>query len=130
MVGIRQSGLSSETLDVLLCRMVLILHQPGVSHSNSHRPDQLLPPQGHCNHGNASVRAAFIHVVGDLVQSVGVLLAAAIIHLWVGVRGTFVSMFRKANGPSAQMFNGTKHRFTELILFLFDACVTHSLNIK
>uniref|UniRef100_A0A3P8SSR7 Probable proton-coupled zinc antiporter SLC30A3 n=1 Tax=Amphiprion percula TaxID=161767 RepID=A0A3P8SSR7_AMPPE len=36
---------------------------------------------GH-SHGNASVKAAFIHVVGDLLQSVGVLLAATIIHFW------------------------------------------------
>uniref|UniRef100_A0A673BLY1 Solute carrier family 30 member 2 n=1 Tax=Sphaeramia orbicularis TaxID=375764 RepID=A0A673BLY1_9TELE len=47
-------------------------------------------PQGHHrhgrSHGNASVRAAFIHVVGDLLQSLGVLLAATIIHLWVGIR--------------------------------------------
>lgn len=61
--------------------MVLILHQSGVPHGNGHRPNQH-QQQGHCNHGNASVRAAFIHVVGDLVQSVGVLLAAAIIHFW------------------------------------------------
>ncbi|XP_029966188.1 zinc transporter 2 [Salarias fasciatus] len=31
-------------------------------------------------HGNTSVRAAFIHVVGDLLQSVGVMVAAAIIY--------------------------------------------------
>lgn len=58
-------------------RMALVLHQSGVSHGHG----------GHCNHGNASVRAAFIHVLGDLVQSVGVLLAAAIIHFWVGGGG-------------------------------------------
>ncbi|XP_034555668.1 zinc transporter 2 [Notolabrus celidotus] len=31
-------------------------------------------------HGNTSVRAAFIHVVGDLLQSVGVMVAATIIY--------------------------------------------------
>ncbi|XP_023135767.2 zinc transporter 2 [Amphiprion ocellaris] len=31
-------------------------------------------------HGNTSVRAAFIHVVGDLLQSVGVMVAAIIIY--------------------------------------------------
>ncbi|XP_067098189.1 zinc transporter 2 [Osmerus mordax] len=31
-------------------------------------------------HGNTSVRAAFIHVVGDLLQSVGVMIAATIIY--------------------------------------------------
>uniref|UniRef100_A0A8C9ZDV9 Probable proton-coupled zinc antiporter SLC30A3 n=1 Tax=Sander lucioperca TaxID=283035 RepID=A0A8C9ZDV9_SANLU len=49
--------------------MVLILHQSG-GHGHHH------------SHGNGSVKAAFIHVVGDLVQSVGVLLAATIIHFW------------------------------------------------
>uniref|UniRef100_A0A3Q3WVA1 Probable proton-coupled zinc antiporter SLC30A3 n=1 Tax=Mola mola TaxID=94237 RepID=A0A3Q3WVA1_MOLML len=58
--------------------MVLILHQSGSSHGHSHGR-----PSGH--RGNASVKAAFIHVVGDLVQSVGVLLAATIIHFWVSV---------------------------------------------
>ncbi|XP_061603045.1 zinc transporter 2 [Cololabis saira] len=32
------------------------------------------------DHGNASIRAAFIHVVGDLLQSVGVMVAAIIIY--------------------------------------------------
>ena len=33
--------------------------------------------------GSTSVRAAFVHVVGDLLQSVGVLLAATIIYFKV-----------------------------------------------
>ncbi|XP_068199100.1 zinc transporter 2 [Antennarius striatus] len=32
-------------------------------------------------HGNTSVRAAFIHVVGDLLQSVGVMVAAVVIYV-------------------------------------------------
>ncbi|XP_069028447.1 zinc transporter 2 [Embiotoca jacksoni] len=32
------------------------------------------------SHGNTSVRAAFIHVVGDLLQSVGVMVAATVIY--------------------------------------------------
>ncbi|KAM8914416.1 proton-coupled zinc antiporter SLC30A2-like [Spinachia spinachia] len=68
--------------------MVLVLHQPGASHGHSHALPTGRPqvnkrrPLGddHHDHGNASVKAAFIHVVGDLVQSVGVLLAATIIH--------------------------------------------------
>lgn len=35
-------------------------------------------------HDNTSVRAAFIHVVGDLLQSIGVMVAAIIIYFWVG----------------------------------------------
>ncbi|XP_020787382.1 proton-coupled zinc antiporter SLC30A2-like isoform X2 [Boleophthalmus pectinirostris] len=72
--------------------MVLILHQPGSPHSHSHSSVQSEwtqraargPSRGPGAHGrvqtNASVRAAFIHVLGDLLQSVGVLLAAAVIH--------------------------------------------------
>lgn len=77
----------------VLVRMVLILHQSGASHGHSHRfPTGRLQRederQSHCHthaHANASVKAAFIHVVGDLLQSVGVLLAASIIHFWVSV---------------------------------------------
>ncbi|KAM3594682.1 uncharacterized protein V6R79_012197 [Siganus canaliculatus] len=69
--------------------MVLILHQSGSSHGHSHGFHTGTPHRQHeqehgrrrC-HGNASVKAAFVHVVGDLVQSVGVLLAATIIHFW------------------------------------------------
>ncbi|TMS21488.1 Zinc transporter 2 [Larimichthys crocea] len=68
--------------------MVFILHQSGASHGHGHSfPSGQLHQEhdrhrhGH-HHGNASVKAAFIHVVGDLVQSVGVLLAATIIHFW------------------------------------------------
>ncbi|XP_077416286.1 proton-coupled zinc antiporter SLC30A2-like [Vanacampus margaritifer] len=57
--------------------MVLLLHQSGVSHSHGEERRG----GGH-RHGNASVKAACVHAVGDLIQSVGVLLAAAIIHFW------------------------------------------------
>ncbi|XP_034531367.1 zinc transporter 2-like [Notolabrus celidotus] len=74
--------------------MVLILHQSGASHGHSHgfstsqqQRDKHSQSHGHHHshhhsHSNASVKAAFIHVVGDLLQSVGVLLAATIIHFW------------------------------------------------
>ncbi|KAM4724569.1 proton-coupled zinc antiporter SLC30A2-like [Anableps anableps] len=64
--------------------MVLILHQSGASHGHSHGDavsQRDKRPWGH-RHGNASVKAAFVHVLGDLLQSVGVLLAATIIHFW------------------------------------------------
>ncbi|XP_072545397.1 proton-coupled zinc antiporter SLC30A2-like [Salminus brasiliensis] len=50
--------------------MALILHQSPAPHSHCH------------NHSNTSVRAAFIHVVGDLLQSLGVLLAATVVYCW------------------------------------------------
>uniref|UniRef100_A0A8C6SMH0 Zinc transporter 2-like n=1 Tax=Neogobius melanostomus TaxID=47308 RepID=A0A8C6SMH0_9GOBI len=72
--------------------MVLILHQSGTPHSHSHGPVRPEGFQGAARgprangkgpaRTNASVRAAFVHVVGDLLQSLGVLLAAALIHFW------------------------------------------------
>ncbi|KAJ7990786.1 hypothetical protein DPEC_G00290530 [Dallia pectoralis] len=72
--------------------MALILHQS--SHVHSHSPsyhqaneDRVNLSHGHTHglpggHGNTSVKAAFIHVVGDLMQSLGVLTAAIIIYFW------------------------------------------------
>ncbi|EGT36812.1 CBN-TTM-1 protein [Caenorhabditis brenneri] len=57
--------------------MGLVLHFGAGGHGHSHG--------GHSNHGhahdgkNVNVRAALIHVIGDLVQSIGVLIAAVII---------------------------------------------------
>ncbi|XP_063080230.1 proton-coupled zinc antiporter SLC30A2-like [Engraulis encrasicolus] len=68
--------------------MALILHQSGSSHGHSHSGLSHGHSHGSCssqatgNHGNASVRAAFIHVLGDLLQSLGVFLAALIINCW------------------------------------------------
>ncbi|XP_046903788.1 zinc transporter 2-like [Hypomesus transpacificus] len=61
--------------------MALILHQSSSNgHAHSHGLAPQHSPQG--GQGNTSVRAAFIHVVGDLLQSVGVLVAAITIHFW------------------------------------------------
>ncbi|NWT72312.1 ZNT2 protein, partial [Prunella fulvescens] len=49
--------------------MGLALHQAGHGHSHGAAGEQ----------PSASVRAAFVHVVGDLLQSVGVLIASYII---------------------------------------------------
>lgn len=54
-------------------RMGVALHQPG--HGHSHQG----PSAGH----STSVRAAFVHVVGDLLQSIGVLVAAYVIYFKV-----------------------------------------------
>ena len=70
--------------------MALILHQSGGSHGHGHshahghaltsEPPARKGRKGGHAHGNTSVRAAFVHVLGDLLHSVGVLTAAAIIH--------------------------------------------------
>ncbi|XP_038155533.1 zinc transporter 2-like isoform X2 [Cyprinodon tularosa] len=64
--------------------MILILHQSGTSHGHSHGIPSVQGDKHSLDRhrGNASVKAAFIHVLGDLLQSAGVLLAATIIHIW------------------------------------------------
>lgn len=56
---------------ILNFSMGLTLHQHGHSHSSSVGE-------------NINVRAAFIHVVGDFLQSIGVLVAAVVIYYKVG----------------------------------------------
>uniref|UniRef100_A0A8C2M6W3 Solute carrier family 30 (zinc transporter), member 4 n=1 Tax=Cricetulus griseus TaxID=10029 RepID=A0A8C2M6W3_CRIGR len=65
--------------------MGFLLNQSGHHHSHSHSPSlpsnsPTMVSSGH-SHGQDSlaVRAAFVHALGDLVQSVGVLIAAYII---------------------------------------------------
>lgn len=53
-------------------------HSP-TGHAHSHGHAHMLG-----GHGSTSVRAAFVHVVGDLLQSIGVLVAAIIIYFRVG----------------------------------------------
>ncbi|XP_063062346.1 probable proton-coupled zinc antiporter SLC30A4 [Engraulis encrasicolus] len=72
--------------------MGLLLNQMGHLHSHSHGPRQPAQTQsgahGHGKgqgqgqgqgEGNLAVRAAFVHALGDLVQSVGVLIAAYVV---------------------------------------------------
>jgi len=63
----------------------LVLHEHGHSHGHSHDHDHDhetgSTSSGHDEEsGNVNVRAAFIHVIGDLLQSLGVLTAAFIIY--------------------------------------------------
>ncbi|XP_037251533.1 probable proton-coupled zinc antiporter SLC30A4 isoform X1 [Falco biarmicus] len=58
------------------------LHSHSHSHPHSHVPQSTSPNRAHSSsHGHSSlaVRAAFVHALGDLVQSIGVLVAAYII---------------------------------------------------
>ena len=81
------------------CRLGIILHQTGMGHNHSHgmgsshghghshssnkeesiRRISRSNSLRHSEKENINVRAAFIHVLGDIVQSVGVLIAAYII---------------------------------------------------
>ncbi|KAE8617858.1 hypothetical protein XENTR_v10009213 [Xenopus tropicalis] len=65
--------------------MGILLSQSGHHHSHSHGPAANSPsPHGH-SHGSLAVRAAFVHALGDLAQSIGVLIAAYIIRFKVCV---------------------------------------------
>lgn len=66
--------------------MGLTLHQHGHTHSGS-------SSHGHShNEENINVRAAFIHVLGDFLQSFGVFVAAIVIYF--KVRFHSVSYFK------------------------------------
>ncbi|XP_068121572.1 proton-coupled zinc antiporter SLC30A2 isoform X2 [Hyperolius riggenbachi] len=59
--------------------MGVTLHQTGHGHSHGGASSHS-HSHSHEGQGNPSVRAAFIHVVGDLLQSFGVLIAAYVIY--------------------------------------------------
>lgn len=68
-------------------------HGGGGGHGHSHAEDRNHShshSNGSSNHShsaqNMNVRAALIHVIGDLVQSIGVLIAAIIIKYWPELR--------------------------------------------
>ncbi|XP_072000169.1 probable proton-coupled zinc antiporter SLC30A3 [Engystomops pustulosus] len=68
--------------------MAYILHQSTTFHGHSHGSGYEKIGDSHSSglslhlgqHGNTSVRAAFIHVIGDLLQSIGVMVAAIVIY--------------------------------------------------
>uniref|UniRef100_A0A8C5SVP0 Probable proton-coupled zinc antiporter SLC30A3 n=1 Tax=Laticauda laticaudata TaxID=8630 RepID=A0A8C5SVP0_LATLA len=66
--------------------MAYLLHQSGSVHSHgfSTRGYEQIEDSPHGpsipTHDNTSVRAAFVHVVGDLLQSIGVFVAATVIY--------------------------------------------------
>ncbi|KAM4592893.1 putative proton-coupled zinc antiporter SLC30A4 [Odontesthes bonariensis] len=60
------------------------LHSHGHGHGHSHGPSTVSSTQSagsgqQRQHGSLAVRAAFIHALGDLLQSIGVLIAAYIV---------------------------------------------------
>lgn len=67
--------------------MAFVLHQAGPPHSHGSRGAEYAPleegPGEPLPLGNTSVRAAFVHVLGDLLQSFGVLAASILIYFKV-----------------------------------------------
>ncbi|KAG9282560.1 zinc transporter 2 [Astyanax mexicanus] len=137
--------------------MAYILHHSTTFHghgSGYHKIDENgMSPVGHghshsllSGHGNTSVRAAFIHVLGDLLQSFGVLVAAIIIYFRpeykvadpictflfsVFVLGTTITILRDVfrilmeGAPRGIEFNSVK----EVLLSLKAVKAIHSLHL-
>ncbi|XP_050995168.1 zinc transporter 2 [Labeo rohita] len=137
--------------------MAYILHHSTTFHghgSGYHKIDENgMSPVGHGhshsllgNHGNTSVRAAFIHVLGDLLQSFGVMVAAIIIYFRpeykvadpictflfsVFVLGTTITILRDVfrilmeGAPKGIEFNSVK----EVLLSLKAVKAMHSLHL-
>ncbi|XP_067863152.1 proton-coupled zinc antiporter SLC30A2-like [Heptranchias perlo] len=133
--------------------MGIILHQSGHNHSHGSKgevrsQDTESSPQDSRSVGrvNPSVRAAFIHVVGDLLQSFGVLIAAYIIYFKpeykimdpictflfsVLVLGTTISILKDVlhvlmeGTPKGMDFNDVK----ETLLLIDGVKAMHSLHI-
>ncbi|XP_049640165.1 probable proton-coupled zinc antiporter SLC30A3 [Suncus etruscus] len=75
------------TASIAVCAnllMAFVLHQAGPSHSHGSRGSEYAPLEEGSGDplplGNTSVRAAFVHVLGDLLQSFGVLAASILIY--------------------------------------------------
>uniref|UniRef100_H2YXQ7 Solute carrier family 30 member 2 n=1 Tax=Ciona savignyi TaxID=51511 RepID=H2YXQ7_CIOSA len=60
--------------------MGLVLHEHSHTHGHSHGHSHGGSSRDASDTGNVNVRAAFIHVIGDLLQSLGVLTAAFVIY--------------------------------------------------
>lgn len=83
----------------------MALHQTGHGHSHGAAGEE----------PNTSVRAAFIHVVGDLLQSVGVLIASYIIFfkVWVVLRAKGVLGAKEVLGTWGQQLQTAVARHRE-----------------
>ncbi|ELK27378.1 Zinc transporter 3 [Myotis davidii] len=82
-----EGGAMLVTAGIAVCAnllMAFVLHQAGPQHSHGSRGAEYAPleegPGEHLPLGNTSVRAAFVHVLGDLLQSLGVLAASILIY--------------------------------------------------
>ncbi|XP_054584433.1 probable proton-coupled zinc antiporter SLC30A3 isoform X2 [Eptesicus fuscus] len=82
-----EGGAMLVTAGIAVCAnllMAVVLHQAGPQHSHGSRGAEYAPlEEGSGEHlplVNTSVRAAFVHVLGDLLQSLGVLAASILIY--------------------------------------------------
>lgn len=71
---------------ILFYSMGMTLHQHGHSHGGaSHDHEHSHDHNQESSEDNINVRAAFIHVVGDFLQSFGVFVAAIVIYFYVSI---------------------------------------------
>lgn len=67
----------------MVCRLAFSLEHGGHAYTHNCKEDQILETHNNASHSHnqqdINLRAAFIHVIGDLVQSVGVLIASGVI---------------------------------------------------
>nr|XP_036865186.1 zinc transporter 3 isoform X4 [Manis javanica] len=84
-----EGGAMLLTASIAVCAnllMAFVLHQAGPPHSHGSRGAEYAPLEEGPGEplplplGNTSVRAAFVHVLGDLLQSLGVLAASVLIY--------------------------------------------------
>ena len=82
----------------------LLVNQEGIQNSNGYTSYGTLSAHsvsrhegGHSHKDNINVKAAFIHVIGDLLQSVGVFIAALIIYFKVILYNSFTPEYLKWN---------------------------------
>ena len=60
-------------------------HGGGSSHSHKHEPEEG-GGGSHSHQQHLNIRAALIHVIGDLIQSIGVLISSIIIKVYPGTK--------------------------------------------
>lgn len=85
---------SHETDKHLLDDKQKLVEYGAISNQNVHDVEKNDHGHSHKKEKNINVRAAFIHVLGDLVQSLGVLIAAIIIWFKVCLKNTAQFFYR------------------------------------
>lgn len=82
----------------IFCRLSLILHQTGHRHSHgAEARETSLASLEKPALSNASLRAAFVHAIGDLFQSISVLISALIIFFKVSFISSLALLAIKDN---------------------------------
>lgn len=84
------SMLAVSIIGLIMNAIMWLILSDKFCHNHAHATDTSEPPHQHSHgngahghsHMNMNVRAAILHIVGDIIQSIGVLVAALIVHFW------------------------------------------------